>query len=311
MLLYIAMADAYGMATEYVSRDADPDTFKRALSFKGYVAHPKPSHAHKAGLYSDDTEMSIANAMVITAKHSPSALDFACAYVNEFHYGGQRKGYSRGFQSVLEDCETGHDLLRLLDKNGGGRSNKNGAAMRSVPFGVIKDLDLLLSIAEEQAKITHDSPEGIFSSLAVALMSHHALYESEALSHAPGYAKRVLSNRMGNRFREFYDVFDRRYPNTPVQRTGHTSVGIMTVHAVIDLIANQHSLMDMLKQAIIWGGDTDSVAAIAWGIASARFQDEKLPAFLTTDLEQGSSRTGAERLRHVGRLLMGWSACNP
>jgi ADP-ribosylglycohydrolase len=60
---------------------------------------------------------------------------------------------------------------------------------------------------------------------------------------------------------------------------GH-GIGINTAHAVTTLLIEQPSLMDILRQTIEWRGDADSVAAVAWGIASTRYQNEILPDFL-------------------------------
>ena len=70
------------------------------------------------------------------------------------------------------------------------------------------------------------------------------------------------------------------------------------------VLAQENSLMGILRQVIKWGGDTDSVAAIAWGIASARYQGEKLPELMERDLEGGNARTGTPYLRALGAQLM-------
>ena len=61
----------------------------------------------------------------------------------------------------------------------------------------------------------------------------------------------------------------------------------------------------MLEQIIQWGGDTDSVAAITWGIASARYKDNSfIPEFMVRDLEGGNADTGATYLIALGTRLM-------
>ncbi len=59
--------------------------------------------------------------------------------------------------------------------------------------------------------------------------------------------------------------------------------------------------MGIMRQTIEWGGDTDSVAAIAWGIASARYPDEKLPEFFDRDLENGTY--GRDYLSTLGEMF--------
>ena len=291
ILLYIGMADAYAAAVEY----NDKLTFK-ALRFERYVKHP--THGLEAGRYTDDTEMSVANAMVLLLYDYPyEPLMFADGYVCEFIRGGKRNGYARGFQQILERVNNGGQLVKALNPI----SSRNGAAMRSAVLGVLPTVEQVLATAEVQAKITHDTPEGIFSSQAVALMAHYALYEHYPLADVGEYCMWRMPQVDLKRFGY---VFEQRWSGGPITTGGFVPVSITTVHAVSDLVQNESSLMDMLKQTILWGGDTDSVASIAWGIASARHQDEQIPEFMERDLENGSLVTGASYLRELGNQLM-------
>lgn len=298
MLLYIAMADAYAAAVEYIKLPERNPLRDEALTFQRYLAHP--THGNPPGTYTDDTEMSVANSQVLLYHKYPfTPLMFADAYVSEFKRGGQRKGYSKGFQGVLEKVHNGMELLKELSRS--NKSVKNGAAMRSVPLGILPTIEQVLEMTTLQACITHSSPEGRFSARAVALMSHAALYEDLPLAYLGHYCKSLLPQEDLQRFGY---VFDQPWPGGQVTEMPGASVAITTVQAVVSVLAQENSLMDILKRVIIWGGDTDSVAAIAWGIASARYQHEKLPEFMKRDLEGGSRRTGAAYLRYLGNQLM-------
>lgn len=294
MLLYIAMADAYASAVEYNDK-----LLKECLKLEGYLAHPDPKHGNnRAGFYSDDAEMSAANAKVLVRYDEPFIpLMFANAYVSEFIRGGCRDGYSRKFQAILEGVSTGEELLAAIKPD----SNKNGAAMRSVPFGVLPTIEEVLEAATLQARITHDTPEGRFSARAVALMSHAALYESTHLSALGNYCRYYLPKEDR---KEYGHIFLQPWSEGPVKSMQGASVAITTVHAVVDVLARENSLLGILSRIIRWGGDTDSVAAIAWGIASARYQSEIIPLFMDRDLEGGSALTGAPYLLALGEQLM-------
>jgi ADP-ribosyl-[dinitrogen reductase] hydrolase len=295
MLLYIGAADAYAAAAEFVGRDRS-DITDACLRFEGYVAHP--THGQVVGRYTDDTEMSVANAKTIVSHPFPYSLkDFADAYVAEFVFGGRRKGYAKGFQAFLEKVTSGRQFLAEIRPT----SDKNGAAMRAVPFGAIPDIWAVLYGATLQAMVTHNTPAGIFSSRAVALMSHYALYESGPLDRLDEYCLHHLP--LGD-CRNFGHIFVSRRPDGPIEWRGKKSVAVDTVHSVVELLRREKTLMGMLRLAIEWGGDTDSVAAIAWGIASTRLLDEELPEFLFRDLEGGDPRTGAPYLERVGADLM-------
>ena len=296
MLLYIGMADAYAAGAEYLKFPDDNAVRARCLQFECYIGHPL--HKARPGVYTDDTEMSVANARVLTeADASYAPLSFATAYVREFLRGGCRKGYSRKFQAFLESVTSGEEFMARISPD----SDKNGACMRAMPLGVLPTVPLTLEIADLQARITHDTPEGRFSARAVALMSHFALYEPHPLDDIGDYCMDHLGSEELARFGY---VFAEPWGGGPVETTERASVAITTVHAVADVIVREKSLMDMLDRVIRWGGDTDSVAAVAWGIASTRYRGEKLPDFLERELEGGDPTTGAAYLRDIGAALM-------
>lgn len=293
MLFYIAMADAYAAAVEYNRKLRD-----ECLKFQRYFNHP--THGLWAGAYTDDTEMSVANAKVLIRYYGENftPLMFADAYVGEFQRGGRRKGYSKEFQKILEKVNFGLELLAELKND----SVQNGAAMRSVPFGVLPTIEQVLEVSTLQACITHSTPEGRFSARVVALMSHASLYEDLPLTDLGRYCKQHLPQEDLQRFGY---VFDNPWSGGEVKKSLlGASVAITTVHAVVDVLAREKSLMDILKRVIIWGGDTDSVAAIAWGIASARYQKEVLPVFMKRDLEGPGKDFERKHLQVMGILLM-------
>ncbi|MBP7134296.1 ADP-ribosylglycohydrolase family protein [Patescibacteria group bacterium] len=297
LLVYIAMADAYAAATEYLKLPQDQASKDEALRFEGYVAHP--TYGIGAGFYTDDTEMSVANAQVLIDHGLLCApRHFADAYVSEFVHGGRRKGYARAFQSFLESIQDGTEFLDKIKSE----SNKNGAAMRAAPIGVLPNILDVIGVATLQAQLTHNTPEGRFSARAVAVMSHAALYSDVPLAKLGDCCVGSLPLED---LEHFGHVFTGPWSGESVRDTPELSVAITTVHAVVSVLAQETTLMGMLERLIRWGGDTDSVAAIAWGIASSRLQNEVLPEFMERDLERGSVKTGVPRLLSLGTQLMG------
>lgn len=299
ILVYIGMADAYAAACEYLlSVPWERRVYEQCLQFRGYVRHPRHLGL-KPSCYTDDTEMSVANARVLIENDPPYIpLMFANYYVREFERGGRREGYARGFQKFLESVRSGEEFLGKIRSG----STKNGAAMRAVPFGTLRTPKETMEVATLQARITHDTREGRFSARAVALMAHFALYEEAPLSDVASYCLREMP---AEDVEQFGYVFQNPWPeNKPVKDSKETPVAISTVHAVAHFVRTARSLMDILERVIRMGGDTDSVAAIAWGIASARFRNERLPEFLERDLEQGNPATGVACLRDIGEKLM-------
>ncbi len=305
------MGDAYAAAVEYLKKNSQARErfYAEAMSFHRYLEHP--THGHPAGFYTDDAEMSVgcASAISFVPLDQLNPDEFVFFWLREFVRGGNRKGYARGFQAFLEeivaDCHVPEDVIHrhvvtFLDRIRPD-SRKNGACMRAVPLGVISDIQEALRISTMQAAITHNTPEGLFSARAVTAMAHFALYQDEPLRNLPLYCK---DNLPPEDERWFY-VFDRLWPDGKAVRSyNNVSVAIATTHAVCSHLKRFDSLRGIMMQIIQDGGDTDSVAAIAWGIASCRMQDEVLPDFLEYALEGGSPKTGTIYLTDLGTQLM-------
>lgn len=298
MLLRIAQGDAYAMAAEYCERHPDEPEYQELREFKRYLTHPT-YHKLKAGTYTDDTQMSIAvtEALVNDASglfwenyltHEQFAEHFYQAFKRD-----QRDGYSRPFQRILEAATSPTHLRSLIRPD----SDKNGGCMRAVPIGVLQDPKRVIEVASMQAAVTHATYGGINSSVAVALMSHYALHDRRDFSSMFGWC-------VG--WQPAFEYFRQPWSG-PVhhKQKGDHGVGMMTAWAVCTLLQEQGSLLKIMRQVLDWGGDTDSVAAIAWGIASCRYPDEQLPAFFEVDLErENGSKYGPEFLKGLGKRLM-------
>jgi len=281
MLVRIAQGDAYGVACEYIKFPRDQATYDQAMKFESYGKHP--THKLVPGQYTDDTQMSLAVAETLLWKEDPTPPDFAEMFFRCFKRDW-RDGYSRGFQAILEKVSSAEEMTSVLNPD----SDKNGAAMRSVPIGVLPSPYHVLSIASMQAKITHNTEGGVNSSVLIAMLSHFALYHDEPFIDFPKWVKKYGVSAP-------IPIWDGKPVTGP-------NVGMNTAHAVYTLVSREKSLMDIARRTIEWGGDTDSVLSLAWGIASTRMQDEKLPEFFDSGLENGTY--GRTFLEGFGTRLM-------
>lgn len=299
MLLRIAQGDAFAAAVEYVKRKEHAELYSRIELFETYEQHPT-HRGLRPGMYTDDTQMSIAVAeALIQHPDDMTNESFAERFYQAFKRD-PRDGYSRGFQAILEESKSSSHLRQLLRPD----STKNGAAMRAVPIGVVKDPKKLISIASTQATVTHATWGGVNSAVSVALMSHFALYDRRDFSSMHQWCC-----GWSDAHKNFYDPW-----KGPVGGKGNDprglETGMNTAWAVQTLLTTEGSLRDIMKRCIEWGGDTDSVASIAFGIASARYQNETLPIFLERDLEP-NGQFGVAYLKDLGKQLMDAYADGP
>lgn len=255
MLQQMAFADAYGCGFEY----AHTEYIRNHNDVKRYYKHPR--HNKPAGEYSDDTQMSLAiMELMIDEKKGQcnwTPLEIANKFV-EVYKRCPVKGYAKRFQQLLDEISDGQELLDRIIPN----SDKSGAAMRSIPLGYYSSIDNAEYRTTLQAKITHDTPDGIAAALAVTGMAYF-----------------VLNNKSVNGIELF--VQDRlEKSKLPVSsgvnwtETWHGEVGAkgwMSVRAALTAISltknvcPSRRLHELVKRSIDFGGDVDTVAIIAVG----------------------------------------------
>lgn len=259
MLLEIAIGDAYGAGFEFSSRD------KIAHGNDGvrYIAHDLGEIP--AGHYTDDTQMSLAVCEALLAEEWTEAA-FAERFVSVFRRD-PRPGYAKGIQSLLAEVADGNELRRRIAPS----SRRNGAAMRAVPLGFLPEMTWVLDAATANARVTHDTPEGILSSRCIAATAHLLAFEKSDLASLPESLQGIL----------------RYCPD--IAWSGEVDCdAIQTISAALTLLLRERSELALLRACVDMGGDTDSVAAIALGLASlCREYQRDLPAGLLDGLENG------------------------
>jgi ADP-ribosylglycohydrolase len=133
----------------------------------------------------------------------------------------------------------------------------NGSAMRVSPVGWARDtLEEVLAEAQRSAEVTHNHPEGIKGAQATA----GAVFLART-----GHSKEAIQATIAQRFG--YDL------DTPLDviRPGYTfDVSCQgSVPQAIRAFLEAADYEDTVRQAISLGGDSDTQAAIAGGIAEA------------------------------------------
>jgi len=279
VLIFLAIGDAYGAGFEY----ARPDWVTRHNDLSGYFQHPRHLGI-RPGQYTDDTQMSVAVAEALLESGRPSRLQWAQHFVQAFQRD-RREGYAQRFYDFLLTVQDGQDFLDRIKPH----SDKSGAAMRALPLGYLADPETVLEVTAEQARLTHDTPDGVRSAQAVALSAHYFLHKLGSKDGLAGF----LNERLAGPW------FDWKGP------VG--SAGMDSVRAALTSFHHHHSMRDLLKECVDWTGDVDTVAAVALGLAGCCGEvAQDLPQVLHRDLENGPyGRAYLEQLDGSLRQLYG------
>ncbi|MDI6737213.1 MAG: ADP-ribosylglycohydrolase family protein [Nanoarchaeota archaeon] len=289
MLLGIAIGDAFGAGYEMQPR----------YGFTLYMDKYLGRNSIKPGCYTDDTQMSIAVAEVLASGSERSMWSFADSFV-KCYSRDKRTGYTSGFTSVLNKCKNGQDLMFKV----GGNSEKNGAAMRSVPFGILPKLEDALGAAIQSAIVTHNTKKGLMSAMCIAAASHYFYYNKGEPKDLIGYCIKACMGYDSETDAYLKEVDKMQGIDSNTLLKGNTGVpcdAMITTGAVLYIASRFNELKQVMMESVLLGGDTDTTASIAMGLSAIRPGLDTLSLFMLNDLENGAY--GRDYLIQLGEKL--------
>ena len=190
--------------------------------------------------FTDDSVLSVAVAEVLL-----EGGDFAEAFHDYFH-----RYPEAGFGDLFREWAMSDDRRPY-------HSLGNGSAMRVSPVGFAADsLDEALSLARRSAEVTHDHPEGIRGAQAVAAVIFLA---------RQGASRLEILNEIEARFD--YDLSPCLDDIRPGYRFDVTCRG--SVPQAIIAFLEADGVEEAIRNAVSLGGDADTLACMAGGMAEA------------------------------------------
>ena len=194
--------------------------------------------------FTDDTVLTVAIADAILKK-----IDYAIALKN-FGRKYPNAGYGSSFYRWIHSADS-------KPYNSWG----NGSAMRVSPVGfAFNSLQDVLRESKKSAEVTHNHPEGIKGAQATAL----AVFLART-----GHPKEMIKQEISERFE--YDLNRTLDEIRPAYRFDISCQGSVP-EAIIAFLEGK-DFEDVIRQGISLGGDSDTIACIAGGIAQAYYQE--------------------------------------
>ena len=202
--------------------------------------------------FTDDSVLTIATAKVLL-----DGGDYAQTY-QAFSRAYPHRGYGGMFSRWIRQ-----------DDPQPYQSFGNGSAMRVSPIGfAFPDAESTLAEAKRSAQVTHDHPEGIKGAQAVALaiwMARHGAARAEI--------RQLISDQFD------YDLSRSCSVIREVNQFDETCQG--SVPEALTCFLESTDFEDCIRLSISIGGDSDTIACIAGGIAQAFYG--KIPEWIVAE----------------------------
>ncbi len=203
--------------------------------------------------FTDDTILTCATAEWLLTDKKPEEVlkKWGCLYKNRTYENGKISAFGQGFTNWL--------------KTGRGYGAKtNGCIMRLSPIPLmIDDLKTALNKAIELTLITHDHPESLLATrvyIETMYMVKKGVY--------PTIIKNYITNKYG------YDLSKSVDEIRPNYNQFYVSCKNSVPQAIICAL-DANSYEDAIRNAVSLGGDSDTLACMAGGIAEMRFDVPK------------------------------------
>ena len=223
--------------------------------------------------FTDDTVLTVAIADALL--HDRSFADAIEDWGNKYIYAG----FGHSFREWKK--------RRKNNPSATNNSKGNGCGMRVSPIGFwAKSIDEAMSLAKESAIITHNSPEGIAGAQAIATAVFMAK-EQRGKEDIKDFIKTTFGYNLDLSYDEIRKQVN-EYDNVNKMRREREWAENTCPVAIIAFL-NSNSYEECVRTAISYGGDVDTIACMAGGIAAAYYgvSDEiikEVAAYLPQDI---------------------------
>ncbi|MEK6235001.1 MAG: ADP-ribosylglycohydrolase family protein [Planctomycetales bacterium] len=296
-ILGVAVGDALGKWYEGVL----PENFAHLYeSPKAYVDNPPAEELR----YTDDTQMTIAVAEALLLQPVIEEETLCRCFVENYQ---PWRGYGRGARVVLDAMEDGGDYRYHTEKQFPGGSYGNGAAMRAAPIGLFfhRDMDQVWEQARLSAWPTHVHPLGIEGAQLIAAATAWCL-RNDSFNRDAFFSE--LESRAT--LPEFQDLLRRARQVEDPDGLPPLGNGIAAQESVVTAIAcfalSPDDFSQTVGQAVLLGGDSDTIAAMAGGISGAFLGPQVIPQHLLDKYEDFEGLKGITYIENLARRL--WEA---
>ncbi len=266
------IGDAMGVPVEFKSREelaVDPVT-----GYRGYGSHAVP-----AGTWSDDTSMTLAMLdSLASGLDYDNIMEKFTDWVDDAAYTATGEVFDMGRTVRKALVNFNKDIPALECGPDGPNDNGNGSLMRILPaIFYVKykmpdaSLDEKIDVIHNMSALTHGHARskmacGVYAILIMDLLETE--YKG-TISYSLARAKSFYTRKpeFESEMEYFDKIFSPSFAELPESIIKSSGYVMDTLEAAIWCALNTDSFLDCILKAVNLGDDTDTVAAVAGGIA--------------------------------------------
>ena len=284
-IMGLCVGDALGVPVEFKSRyqlKRDP-----VVDMRSYGTYNQP-----AGTWSDDTSMTLCT--LDSLSNGLDYKDIMDKFLSWYKKGeytpfGETFDIGMGTRRALTNYANGEEPLK--SGGTGERDNGNGSLMRILPvlFYLQKTYGENFNEKEKPYEIIHNISAlthrhkrsmiacGIYITIADYISREYNLNEAVKLGINKSFQYYEKKKEFKEELKYYQRLNDKNFHKLPEEEIKSSGYVVVSLEAALWSLVNTVSYKDCLLKAVNLGEDTDTVAAIAGGLAGLYYGCEDIP----------------------------------
>ena len=275
-ILGLVVGDALGVPVEFRSREElerDPVAGMRA-----YGTHHQP-----AGTWSDDSSMALCLLESLTSGVDyKDMMDRFLRWVNEGYMTPYRKVFDMGIATQQALARFAHGTPPLECGGIGERDNGNGSLMRILPMALYLHRTMgpefpskpeTYQIIHNASALTHAHPISLIACGLYCAVANELLCGKPSVWDGIKAARAFYQTQP--ELAPYLDTFGRIEPDIlpalPKSEISSSGYVLHTLEATLWCLERHNSFRSCLLEAVNLGEDTDTIGAVAGGLAGLRY----------------------------------------
>lgn len=273
-----AVGDALGVPVEFASREELENA--PVTDMEGYGTYPMP-----AGAWSDDTSMALA-ALDSLAKGRADwdeIMQNFGRWLSEDAYTPTGECFDAGrtcVSAILNYFKNKMPYNKCGESD--EHSNGNGSLMRIHPFvlyAYVKELPFAewIDLIKSASSLTHAHERSVLGCLIYAFILLHLCNEQSIGSLKLGLRRAECHLREYKEISHYQRIFEPDFDKLPTDEIKSSGYVVDTLEAALWCLLTTDNYKDCVLKAVNLGDDTDTVAAVAGGLAGALYGYDAIP----------------------------------
>lgn len=272
-----AVADALGVPVEFKKRSYLDDN--PVVDMMGYGTHYVP-----AGCWSDDTSMSLCTLdSLVNGVNYADMMQKFCEWYGLSKYTATGAVFDCGITTSNALSQFSINKLPPLECGFGEKfDNGNGSLMRVNPLALYLynrpiDLDLKIEIVHNVSKLTHSHERSLVGCGIYCFVLWGILDNPTKAGVEKGLLDAIRYYKSSPELITYYRIFDMDFYKADRSQVKSTGYVVDTLEASLWCLMTTDNYKDCVLKAVNLGDDTDTVAAVAGGLAGALYGYDSIP----------------------------------